>query len=103
MRCISSTSVKVWIGEAEAMVNVPVELFPTHLARVGCTTPCSSPRDGQSAGLPEIKPCVQCVRPSHLSHRQLYQIISPGNSAANNPYLQVRMPQQFLDIVILSE
>ena len=93
MRRISSTGVKVWIGAAETLVNVPVELFPTHLARLGCSTPCSSPRDCHSAGLPEIKARVQCVRPAHLSHRQLYQIISPGSSVASSPYSQVRISQ----------
>ena len=96
MRRITSTGVKVWIGAAETLVNVPVELFPTHLARLGCTTPCSSPRDCHSAGLPGIKARVPCVRPAHLSHRHLYQIISPGSSVANSLYPQVRMSQPLL-------
>lgn len=89
MRRISSTSIKVWIGGAETLVNVPVELFPTHLARMECTTPCSSPSEGHSTRFHQtkqhIKTPVQCVRPAHLSHRHLYQIVSPNSSMMNSP------------------
>jgi hypothetical protein len=85
---ISNSSIKVWIGVAETLVDVPVELFPTHLARVECATMCSSPGECYTTRLyhtqQQIKTQVQCVRPAHLSHRHLFQVISPNNSIATS-------------------
>jgi len=81
---VSNTSIKVWIGVAETLVDVPVELFPTHLARMQCATMCSSPSESYTTRLhrtqQQIKTRVQCVRPAHLSHRHLFQVISPNKS-----------------------
>lgn len=88
VRRTSSTNIKVWIGAADTLVNVPVELLPTHLARLDCPTPSSSPRDSPSAAESEIKARVQCVRPAHLSHRHLYQRISPAGSLTSTPQMR---------------
>lgn len=93
MRRISSSGVKVWVGAAQTLVNVPVELFSTHLARVDCPTPPPSPTDPQhssfNGGVSEVKARIQCVRPAHLSHRQLYQHVSQGSSVGFGPDVQV--------------
>nr|PNR60010.1 hypothetical protein PHYPA_002802 [Physcomitrium patens] len=92
VRRTSSTNIKVWIGAADTLVNVPVELLPTHLARLDCPTPSSSPRDSPSAAESEIKARVQCVRPAHLSHRHLYQRISPAGSLTSTPQVRASQP-----------
>ncbi len=88
---LSARGVGVWVADARLMVNVPMELLQTHLLKMCVFLELTS--------LPQAKPMltmarvdelgcgggggggralVQCVRPAHLSHRQLYQMM--GNN-----------------------
>jgi hypothetical protein len=79
------------VADAQLMVNVPLELLQTHLLKMSVFLELTS--------LPQSKPMlamarmdelgcggggggralVQCVRPAHLSHRQLYQMMGNNN------------------------
>ncbi len=88
---LSSRGVRVWVGDAQLMVNVPLELLQTHLLKMSVfleltSLPQSKPMLAM-ARLDELgcgggggggRALVQCVRPAHLSHRQLYQMM--GNN-----------------------
>ncbi len=88
---LSARGVRVWVADAQLMVNVPLELLQTHLLKMSVFLELTS--------LPQSKPMlamarmdelgcggggggralVQCVRPAHLSHRQLYQMMGNNN------------------------
>lgn len=79
---LSAQGVRIWVADAQLMVNVPLELLQTHLLKMSVFSDLAS--------LPQAEPMltvatvddlgcgkvlVHSVRPAHLSHRQLYQIL----------------------------
>jgi hypothetical protein len=73
------------------MVNVPMELLQTHLLKMSVfleltSLPQSKPMLTMARRLDELgcggggRALVQCVRPAHLSHRQLYQMMGNNNN-----------------------
>ena len=79
---MSARGVHVWVAEAQLMVNVPLELVQTHLLKMSMFSELTSlPQREPSLAVTTVdeagcgKILVQCVRPAHLSHRQLYQLL----------------------------
>ena len=76
---MSAQGLRIWIMDANILVNVPLVLVPTHVMKMSTYS--------ELQGLPPRVPMwtmavtdkngcrkalVQCVRPAHLSHRQLF-------------------------------
>ncbi len=93
---LSARGVRVWVADARLMVNVPMELLQTHLLKMSVfleltSLPQSKPMLAMATRLDDELGCgggggggggralVQCVRPAHLSHRQLYQMMGNNN------------------------
>lgn len=77
---MSAQGVRIWITEANILVNVPLVLLPTHVQKLSTYSELHT--------LPQVEPIwkltdnggyqkvlVQCVRPAHLSHRQLFRVM----------------------------
>ncbi|EFJ32668.1 hypothetical protein SELMODRAFT_407694 [Selaginella moellendorffii] len=97
VRRLSTRGVRVWVREAGLLVNVPKQLLATHLHKMATSMDqqgfihyslppgdanasilAAEAMESSPSGAPRF--LVQCVRPAHLSHRQLF--LAPQGSPA---------------------
>ena len=76
---MSAQGVRIWIADADILVNVPLVLVPTHVLKMSTYSELRvlpPPEPLWTMAITDSTGCrkslVQCVRPAHLSHRQLF-------------------------------
>lgn len=84
---MSAQGMRIWITDANILVNVPLVLLPTHVLKMSTyselqTLPQAEPMWTITDKGGYQKVLVQCVRPAHLSHRQLFRVLD-NNICAN--------------------
>lgn len=78
----SIEGLRVWLSDAHILVNVPLALVPTHVVKISTSSELQTLQQPQGEHMWTMtitdnsgcrKALMQCVRPAHLSHRQLLQ------------------------------